>query len=63
MRGELHLQQWHTGGHTIIPVEILGETPKKYRVRFLKDCYLPMYRKKHEGDIALVPKEAVSVTP
>ena len=61
VKGTLHLRQWRSGEHTYIPLEIIGETPKKYRVIFLVDCYLPRYRKKHAGDIGLVPKTAVRV--
>lgn len=41
-------------GRTKVRVEIIGATPKRYRVRFLEDCI--KYKK---GVIALVPKYSV----
>ena len=48
-------------GFTKEPVEIVGETPKRYRVKLLKDCRLPGRNRRGErGDIVLVPKYAVT---
>lgn len=42
-------------------VEIIGETPKKYRVRLLDESFLPPCNGtvRYRGDIFLVPKHAV----
>lgn len=53
----LALQGW--GGLLLYPVEILGETPKRYRVRLCDDARLPGGRKKKKGDVVLVPKTAI----
>jgi hypothetical protein len=46
------------------PVEIVGETPKKYRVKLLKDCRLPgRWREGKAGQIILVPKYVVTDKP
>lgn len=46
------------------PVEIVGETPKRYRVRLLADCRLPgRLRFGKKGDVVLVPKYAVTDKP
>lgn len=43
------------------PVEIIGETPKRYRVKLLSNCKLPgRNRSGNIGDVILVPKHAVS---
>lgn len=51
--GTVHLEGW--AWRTEIPVEIIGETPKRTRVRFLKTAY-----RWRAGDVALVPKHAVT---
>lgn len=46
------------------PVEIVGETSKKFRIKLLKDCRLPgRLRQGHKGDVILVPKYAISNKP
>lgn len=40
-------------------VEVIGETPKRYRVRLLADTRLPSNRQHKAGDVVLVPKYAV----
>lgn len=47
-------------GRQEIPVEILDETPSRYRIRLLHDCKLPgRNRYGSMGDIVLVPKYAI----
>lgn len=53
----LALDGW--AGIRHIPVEILGETPKRYRVRLCNDARLPGGREKKKGDVVLVPKTAI----
>jgi len=53
----LMLDGW--GGRSEHPVEIVGETPKKYRVRLLGYVRLPGGREGKKGDVVLVPKHAV----
>ena len=46
------------------PVEIVGETPKRYRVKLLTDTRLPGRNKSGKaGDVILVPKTAVTDKP
>lgn len=43
------------------PVEVIGETSKRYRIRLLKDCRLPgRLREGKKGQEILVPKYAIS---
>jgi len=44
-------------------VEIVGETPKKYRVRFTDNFPLPGRRWAEAGSVTLVPKSAVTRQP
>ena len=56
--GELCLQSW--AGFRKTRVEIVGETPKRYRIRALKPTQLAgRYRSILPGQMALVPKRAV----
>jgi len=49
------LQGW--AGRTVHLVEIVGETPKCYRVKLLKDSALPGARRSGKaGDVVLMPK-------
>lgn len=44
------------------PVEVIGETPKRYRVRLCQDMRLPgRHRWGKAGDVVLVPKDAVEI--
>lgn len=57
-RGELLLDGW--AGRRAVPVEVLSETPQRFRVRLLADCALPGRNKRGEvGAVMLVPKHAV----
>lgn len=56
----LLLDGW--AGRERVPVEIVGETPKRYRVRLLAECRLPSRRRGKAGDVVLVPRYAVKVT-
>lgn len=54
----LALQTW--GGLRLYPVEVIGETATKYRVRMLAvEVRLPGHRWARRGDEILVPKYAV----
>lgn len=53
----LELDGWM--GRTSHPVEVIGETPTRYRVRLLEDTRLPGRRRGAKGDVVLVPKHAV----
>ena len=60
VRAVLALDSW--AGRTEHPVEIVGETPKRYRVRILEDWLgLPSRRVASRGDVVLVPKYAVRI--
>jgi len=51
-------QGWE--GLNYIPVEVVGETPKKVRVKLLRDCRLPgRNRSGKKGQVVLVPKTAL----
>ncbi len=54
---ELCFNDW--AGVRRVPVEIVGETPKKLRVRLLAATRLPGRRLGQVGAIVLVPKTAV----
>jgi len=47
-------------GRREYPVEIVGETPRRYRIRAQGEMLLPR-RRLCAGDVALVPKSAVRV--
>jgi len=55
--GVLVLTGWH--GRSEVPVVVIGDTPKRYRVRLLADTRLPSRRRGTTGDEVLVPKTAV----
>ncbi len=58
-RGELRLDSW--AGRRSYPVEVLGETPQRYRIRLLEDMPLPGRNKRGAaGEVRLVPKYAVT---
>lgn len=55
----LHINSW--AGHSKHEVEIVGETPKRYRVKLLSDCPLAgRNRQGKAGEVVLVPKYAVT---
>lgn len=55
----LHFSDW--AGHREYPVTIVGETPKKWRVRVEAVAFrMPNRREVHPGDVVLVPKYAVT---
>ena len=54
----LALNGWE--GITLTEIEVIGETPKKYRIRAISDMRLAgRNRKLKAGEITLVPKYAV----
>jgi hypothetical protein len=58
-RGLLVLEGW--AGRTKTPVEIIGMTPKRYRIRAVMRTRLGgRHRWLDPGDTALVPRHAVS---
>lgn len=52
-----HVNSW--AGHARHPCIVIGETPKRYRCHMLDTCSLAGTRWK-EGDIKLIPKDAIS---
>ena len=54
-RGTVAFESW--AGRTNVPVEILGETPKRYRVRWLETALSHT-----QGSVSLVPKYAVCLS-
>jgi hypothetical protein len=58
MKAMVCLQSW--AGYTEHPVEIIGETRTRYRVRALESFKLPR-RWIHKDGVALVPKHAVKI--
>lgn len=56
MSAYVAIDSW--AGRRLVEVEIVGETPQRYRVRLVEDSMLPSGRK-HKGDVVLVPKTAV----
>ena len=56
--GYLLFDSW--AGRTRVFVEVVGDTPKRTRVRLMEDCKLPgRNRWGRAGDVILVPKDAV----
>ena len=55
----LVLDGW--AGRERIPCEVIGETPKRYRIKLLADAQLPSRRSCWAGDVVLVPKYAVKI--
>ena len=56
--GILLLNGWY--GRTEIPVKVIGETPKKYRIKLTRLTKLPgRNRWGQVGDVVLVPKYAI----
>lgn len=53
----LVINSW--AGRREIPIEILGETRTKFRVKLLADALIPVRRHRVAGDVLLVPKHAV----
>lgn len=54
----VRVQSW--AGVHLVSVEIIGETPKRYRVRILSDARWPGRRNSVKaGDVKLVPKNHV----
>jgi hypothetical protein len=56
----LLLNGW--SGRSEHPIELVGETPKRYRVRLLCDVRLPSRRQGRAGDVILVPKHAIKLS-
>ena len=59
----LHREGW--AGHISDPIVVIGETPKRYRIRFLRESYAPGKRWRLVGPdtVLLVPKHAVTFDP
>ena len=55
----LHMDGW--AGRRNYPVEVLSETPKRYRIKLLMGSFRQGHRKRRCGDVFLVPKHAVTV--
>lgn len=59
--GLLLLEGWE--GRTETPVEVVGQTAKKFRIRAITETKLAgRYRWLADGETALVPKHAVRLT-
>lgn len=54
----LNLDGW--AGRNRVPVEVVEETPKRYRVKLGESCSLPSRRSGRAGDVVLVPKYAIT---
>ena len=54
---KLMMDDW-AGRHSI-ECEVIGETPKRYRIKLLEDAQLPSRRSCKAGDVVLVPKYAL----
>jgi hypothetical protein len=54
---KLLMDDW-AGRHSV-ECEVIGETPKRYRIKLLADAQLPSRRSCKAGDVVLVPKYAV----
>jgi len=60
-QGLLLLEGW--AGRTETPVEVVGQTEKKYRIRAITETRLAgRYRWLAAGETTLVPKHAVRIT-
>ena len=56
---KLIMDDW--AGRHAIPCEVIGETPKRYRIKLLQDARLPGNRYFEAGSVTLVPKHAVKL--
>ncbi len=54
----IHLDGW--AGRTTQVVEVIGETPMRYRIKAITDTRLAGRRSLAAGSVGLVPKHAVS---
>ena len=54
---KLLMDDW-AGRHSV-ECEVIGETPKRYRIKLQQDALLPSRRHCKAGDVMLVPKHAV----
>lgn len=54
---KLIMDDW--AGRHAISCEVIGETPKRYRIKLQQDALLPSRRHCKAGDVVLVPKYAV----
>ena len=54
---KLLMDDW-AGRHSV-ECEVIGETPKRYRIKLQQDALLPSRRHCKAGDVVLVPKYAV----
>lgn len=46
-------------GRSLVPVVIIKETPKRYRIELLSDCLMPSRRFRKRGSVMYVPKYAI----
>ena len=60
LRTVLCINGWY--GYAVLPVEVVGETAKRYRIRSDKPINLPG-RQLMPGQTALVPKYAIKTLP
>lgn len=50
------------GGSIIFrPIEVIGETPTRYKIRLVEDIKIPDARQYKEGEVLFVPKAAVTL--
>ena len=61
MKATLCLESW--AGTLRKRVEVIGETPRRYRVRIIDGYRMKGRREFRPGDVTLVPKWCVSPTP
>lgn len=57
--GFIRLDTW--AGRMHIPVQVIGQTITRYRVKLKEDATLPGRRTRKAGDEVLVPKYAIGV--
>lgn len=55
----LRMDSW--AGRETVRCTVVGETPKRYRIRLEQDARLPGNRQYKKGDVVLVPKYAVKM--
>ena len=59
IKAKMMLDGW--AGRYIVPVEIIGETDKRYRVRLMEETKLPARRIGKIGEVILVPRYSVKL--
>lgn len=59
--GYILIDSW--AGRHAVSATLIGETPKRYRIRLEEDARLPGGRNMKAGDVTLIPKDVWNASP